>query len=764
MAKPTPWFVRRPALLALEVQLLARDYPEFERVSDGETGLLRFVGELTIRSQNGSRRQKLLLAYPDDYDYSPPIVIPLVVDADGKEQTETLNFRHQMPRGDLCLFERDVMHAQVRGVDALRRAERWLHEHATGTLSPDLDTLGAELEEHYFGQGWMIAGPTVLDGATADRGKLLALALPIASGSQRYVLTHAVSDGRVLTDRELLEPLIKRWGGPEKEYWASGVDDLEQLAKDHPEHFWSGEFRTLGEEPPICHSTEKLVAFLYAGEPDPMEAFLKAHGTALRSNAGIIFALRYPARGGGFGWLFLRVKLREKDLERVAVEGFEAKGILLDFQSPREDVLARAQIGVLPLEDLRRPSLQLRNRGRVSDDVIDLQIVLAGTGALGSVVADLLAKSGVGKLDLFDTQSLRSGNVLRHVAGLSWLGVPKVFAVADSIAQHNPHCETLVSTGSILAATPEVLARAACVVSTIANDAPELALNERCVDAGATLYILSAQRGGTIGSLLRVRPYVDACFECLQRHLGEGYTHLHVPPTTGETVGHECGSPVLAASAPDLAAVAAIGARRILDDLATPGETNHWIWTTAGVDDVLGLERPMSEVRTALPPHPSCQTCAPRPIARIVLDDAARERMVRLARDKFPNETGGILLGTRKGDIVRITAVSDSGPDAEESPSGFLRDGAHSQRVLDGARDASQGAVVYVGEWHSHPKHEASPSVTDVEALTDIAQDAAFNTPWPVMLIVGLAEQDAAAVLHASAFPERQRGYAIDLA
>jgi hypothetical protein len=53
-------------------------------------------------------------------------------------------------------------------------------------------------------------------------------------------------------------------------------------------------------------------------------------------------------------------------------------------------------------------------------------VAVVGIGAIGSQVADLLARAGVGLLTLVDHDIVRPGNRIRHLAGADWDGRPKV--------------------------------------------------------------------------------------------------------------------------------------------------------------------------------------------------------------------------------------------------------------------------------------------------------------------------------------------------
>jgi sulfur carrier protein ThiS adenylyltransferase len=63
---------------------------------------------------------------------------------------------------------------------------------------------------------------------------------------------------------------------------------------------------------------------------------------------------------------------------------------------------------------------------------------VAGAGGLGSVVAENLARCGVGKLIIADFDVVEASNLNRQRYSLAQLGLPKVQALADNICGFNP--------------------------------------------------------------------------------------------------------------------------------------------------------------------------------------------------------------------------------------------------------------------------------------------------------------------------------------
>lgn len=72
------------------------------------------------------------------------------------------------------------------------------------------------------------------------------------------------------------------------------------------------------------------------------------------------------------------------------------------------------------------------------------RIAIIGLGSLGSSVADLLAKAGIGHLVLSDAEVFASANSARHLLGAPAVGLSKNVAVANDIAVRFPHIEVTV--------------------------------------------------------------------------------------------------------------------------------------------------------------------------------------------------------------------------------------------------------------------------------------------------------------------------------
>lgn len=122
-------------------------------------------------------------------------------------------------------------------------------------------------------------------------------------------------------------------------------------------------------------------------------------------------------------------------------------------------------------------------------------------------------------------------------------------------------------------------------------------------------------------------------------------------------------------------------------------------------------------------------------IERVHLTTYALEAIVAASRRERPKETGGILLGRHCSDNCIVVEEALLAPlDSRSSHKNFVRG-------VEGLNEhflkAWADGTYYVGEWHAHPDHSAEASVPDKKALADTSQDARFQCPSPIHLIIG---------------------------
>lgn len=105
---------------------------------------------------------------------------------------------------------------------------------------------------------------------------------------------------------------------------------------------------------------------------------------------------------------------------------------------------------------------------------------------------------------------------------------------------------------------------------------------------------------------------------------------------------------------------------------------------------------------------------------------------------RWPDETGGLLLGRTYGDLVCVTEVVGPGPAASHEPRTFTPDSdwQAAQAADAWRRDRS---VAYLGDWHTHPRGSTRLSALDVTTAQQIADAPQARRPSPVMVVAALS-------------------------
>ena len=99
--------------------------------------------------------------------------------------------------------------------------------------------------------------------------------------------------------------------------------------------------------------------------------------------------------------------------------------------------------GKMPSKDDLRQMLVARHSEGVADKLAGAKVAICGVGGLGSNIAVMLARSGIGELLIIDYDIVEPTNLNRQAYFISDLGKAKVDATAEQISKINPYCNVL---------------------------------------------------------------------------------------------------------------------------------------------------------------------------------------------------------------------------------------------------------------------------------------------------------------------------------
>ena len=82
----------------------------------------------------------------------------------------------------------------------------------------------------------------------------------------------------------------------------------------------------------------------------------------------------------------------------------------------------------------------------------------------------------------------------------------------------------------------------------------------------------------------------------------------------------------------------------------------------------------------------------------------------------LPRETGGFLIGERRGPHIQVTGLTRQGSGDIATQTSFERSCSSHRDTIHRAWRLSDGMQSLIGDWHSHPYGSANASSTDVSA------------------------------------------------
>jgi integrative and conjugative element protein (TIGR02256 family) len=757
------WYKRFPAWLHAEWQELSSNTNYQEVLTVFEKTFIS-CGQIIVRSEE-VQYFPVLIVYPESTPYRPPSIyllkeIPkdetlrhLAQLSHGEIETEIkplirfLYRRHQGPSGSLCFVEAEDLHgdqAEFYGIcEILKRVRDWLAGVQTGRVPPDSPEV--ELFHHFPKQNriYSFIIPDSFFDKQLSFGRFYLSKLTPAVFDEIHkayigVAFEGSTEGKIILpikDQDKVLPLDGLYSPSKKDILEKTPSFQQKLLEGTLiEGFWWNIDREL--EP--FENIQELASYL--GEQEyGLKKLLNLISENIRKDEDVYVGIRFPRRNPNnqeYDWQFF---LLSKEGQRSS----------LVPPIKEEELIGRLKerkIEALQCEFLDERSFFKRNRGILSrDNLKSKKVSLFGLGALGSELADDLAKAGIGNILLIDKDILKAQNTVRHLCGSHLVYFPKTLTVAIRILENVhyfinlTHSPTDVFQNSANDLFPD---KDSVGISTIADDNTEGFLNELAVRSKRTVFYARALRGGKVARIFRVIPGTDACKTCLSLYYhedGGGFIKIEEDATL-PVITTECNNPIRPASAADLKLIASLAAKMVLEYLEKGDlRFNHWIWSSEALPGLpVSSDVPFIVKRQFLPPHPNCPVCHEKVPSPIFLAQIARESILEEVKKAEGVETGGILIGfeTEEKDIIVLRA-SGPGPKSVMTETRFERDIEHCQKQLEKASSELGIRGLYMGEWHFHPSGSNHPSPLDIKSMHEIACQENYATDRPAMIIVG---------------------------
>ncbi|TAH22235.1 MAG: hypothetical protein EAZ08_01915 [Cytophagales bacterium] len=365
-------------------------------------------------------------------------------------------------------------------------------------------------------------------------------------------------------------------------------------------------------------------------------------------------------------------------------------------------------------------------RGKLSDKITEKNILLIGTGAIGSNIAKILTRGGAKNLTLIDFDTVETGNVCRSEFNISHTLFNKADILKYELLQISPHIninninhiDKRLPNSTGFEEVKKYLSQFDIIFDCSTDNEISLMLDK--MQFRSIIFCIFITNKARELLCLTGNEITETSYAIVKSIYSENQ-----PITFYEGAG--CQYPTFEASYVDIHSLVLYAFRNIdycLDKEITP--RNFIIKTNAKADSFsLNLFNFQEFIQGEAD-------------LRIIISQEVIDEITQLSLKYYPNEFGGILIGyfMSNGKNVIITQII--------TPSKYNIGKLHFERFGDNINELlielhknTNGEFVYVGEWHTHPNSSPHYSSTDFNAMKNIAEDKNIHTNNPILLING---------------------------
>ncbi|MHA1401502.1 MAG: HesA/MoeB/ThiF family protein [Candidatus Heimdallarchaeaceae archaeon] len=147
------------------------------------------------------------------------------------------------------------------------------------------------------------------------------------------------------------------------------------------------------------------------------------------------------------------------------------------------------------------------------------KVLIIGTGGVGSIVAEMLTRCGIGDLFLIDLDTVEEVNLNRLFFTQDQIGKPKVEVAKEYLKKINEDVKVHTYMQDVCALDFEqefelLVSNTDLTISCLDNMPARLYVNEKCVKLNKAYVDSGASRSGLGGYVHLVVPYKTACYNC----------------------------------------------------------------------------------------------------------------------------------------------------------------------------------------------------------------------------------------------------------
>jgi sulfur carrier protein ThiS adenylyltransferase len=207
-----------------------------------------------------------------------------------------------------------------------------------------------------------------------------------------------------------------------------------------------------------------------------------------------------------------------------------------------QDVIFVIEKGVMPEQNELESMMAARHTPQVHARVKAAKVAIAGLGGLGSNIAVMLARTGVGNLLLVDFDIVEPSNLNRQNYYIEDLGLPKTVALQEQIKKINPFIKLKIKTVRVAEANvPELFAGYDVVCEAFDNPEAKAMLVNTVLEQlpGVKIVAASGMAGYASSNLIRTERKMNNLYVCGDMENGARIGNGLMAPRVQICAGHQ---------------------------------------------------------------------------------------------------------------------------------------------------------------------------------------------------------------------------------
>ncbi len=380
-------------------------------------------------------------------------------------------------------------------------------------------------------------------------------------------------------------------------------------------------------------------------------------------------------------------------------------------------------------------------RGKLSNKITESKVLIIGIGAIGSQVATILARGGIKNIEIIDFDSISPGNLCRSEYFLPHIDDFKIITLQNLLINISPYIDVKIQ--------PYI----------------KKTLKNHYIDVKIQPYIKKTLKNHyNYNENLKYLNDFDIIFDCstdnelafvLDKMGLKGkifnlsitnkanellcLTGKNIPEYKHYTInainnyekpkliyeGEGCQYPTFEASYVDINSLVAFAIKNINTRFENNINFNNFI--------IRPIEK---ENNYSIQLFDHISFVQKEYNLFLVISTETITQIKELSSKHYPKEFGGVLLGSYLSDnhTLLITQILETS-EYKNSQTMFTRESEKLNQKIKDIHQKTDGNVVYVGEWHTHPNSSPDYSQTDFLAMKSIANDNQIMTKNPILLI-----------------------------